>query len=178
MANQVNRLSRVLGKGSYLRLLFREIASSASGPATTGTLIVLPAAGFQYTFEPNSVLMSEAKFGGDYFAPTTASHMIQVDLRRRSDPVSIDALGIMTSYFDAVVLEIGDSERCHVFRGMTRGPYSLGGMATSHMREMFSLRGGCRLEANVELPAWARTTGTIPATAGYTRTGVAIPAGF
>lgn len=169
----------MLGKGAFLRLLFRE-PLSAGGVSSTGTLVVLPAAGFIYDYDPNCTLMTEAKFQGDYWAPTTASHLIRVDLRRRRDPVSLDALGLMNAYFDAVVLEIGNSEKCHVFRGMTRAPYSLMNPMLGHVREGFSLRGGCRIHANVDVPTWARASESspIPRLAGYTRTGVTIPSGF
>lgn len=173
MADQSNRFSKVLGQGAFLRLLFR-----VSHVDTSLSLVVLPASNMLYDNFPNEMLMTEATGKGECYGMGTESHSIRVDLRRRRDPVSVDALGIRTNYFDAVVMDIGNTGYCHVIRGMWRGPYSLGTQQLQHSREMFSLRGGWMYARNVAIPVWAQAAVDLPLTGGYTRYGISFPSGF
>lgn len=174
MANQFNRLAYALGKGGFVRLLFKSSVS-----ATTMNLIVLPHAVCAVENDPNLEDMTEGDSYGRYFAPTLEMNSIRVDLRRRQDPVSLDALGVRgISFVDAVFVDIGTTGTGDLYWHMGVGPYSRGGPQSSKIEEGFTLMGGSRVGSGIALPTYMQASGTIPLLTGYVRTGVSVPSGL
>lgn len=174
MANQFNRLNYVTGKGGFLRLIFKPSALSE-----TATLVVLPNKAYTWENDPRLENMTEADSLGNYYAPTVYDNIIRVDLRRRQDPMSLDALGIRAmSLIDRVVIDIGTTGKCHVIDHMAVGPYNFNAAQLQNIEEGFALMGGAWVGANIALPAYAQAAGVIPDISAYYVTGGSVPSGL
>lgn len=174
--NVTNQNSYTLGKGSFLRILFRTNYNSS-----TGTLLVVPGMNISCEHDPGLENMTEGDSIGEYWAPTVEKNIIRMDLRRRTDPISLDALGLMTvPYFDYVAYDVagGGGLKVNILQGMSRAAYNWGAPSLNHIQEGFALIGGAMTFRNVALPTWLTATtgaGGIPNLAGYIRTGVPLP---
>lgn len=171
MANQSNRLSYVLGKGGFLRLLYKpSIASDQMN------LIALPSGSYEVENEAAQENLTESDSLGHYMAETVPMHSIRVDLRRRYGSLAIEALGLRArSMIDVVVVDIGASGLCDVYVHMGIGSYNRGNPQLQAVREGFSLNGGYAVSKGIAVPAWALpVTASLPLDAGYIRTGVTV----
>lgn len=178
MADQAHRLSYALGKGGYLRLLWK-----ATTAASTMELVVLPHGMYTIEADPMNEDVTESDSLGRYLPPTLESIIIRVNLRRRwtatTDVISLDALGVRAlTFVDRVYLDIGNTGRCDVIDHMSVGPYSRDSDQKGHVHEGFSLMGGYFSSRNIAIPASATSSGTVPATAFYVNTSVAVPSGL
>lgn len=177
MANQYNRLAYAVGHGAFARMLYR-----TSAAASSGILIAVPMSICQFSYDPMNEETTESDSFGRAFSPTVAMISLRVDLRRRLDPVSMDAMGIRSlSWVDAVAIDIGNSGKCDVVYGMAVGPYERSADSKSIVMEGFTLLGGQMVARGITIPSWALTTlgsAGIPNLAGYVRTGVALPSGL
>lgn len=177
MADQSRRLSYGVGKGGFLRILWRPTIS-----ATTGNLVVLPLSSCEIAWDPGLEDMTESDSVGRLMMPTLETCQINVSLRRRFDTVSLEALGVrLVSFVDAVAIDIGTSGLVDWLAHMSVGPYTRGADQRSHIMEGFSLMGGAIQGRGVACPTWARATegaGGIPNLAGYYRASVGLPTGL
>lgn len=174
MANQFNRLAYLKGKGGFLRIIWKpNIASEAAN------LVVLPHSTYALETDPHLENMTEGDSKGHYYAPGTEDHTLRVNLRRRQDPVSLDALGIRgLGTVDRVLIDIGNSGTCDVYDHMTVGPYNREAPQIQNITEGFSLHGGEMVGQGIAIPFYARLSGTIPDITAYIAVGGAVPSGL
>lgn len=178
MANQTNRLLYAPGKGAFLRILWR-----ASVSASTGNLVVLPSSTFEYNWDPGNEDMTEADSLGRYMPPTLEMNVVNVSLRQRHTPISLEALGIRSiSFVDAVAIDIGGTTGlCDWCAHMSVGAYQRSNDQKTNVMTGFSLVGGAIQGRGVAIPQWAQAasgSGGIPNLAGYFRSNVALPTGL
>lgn len=177
MADQSRRLSYGVGKGGFLRILWRPSVSAVSG-----NLVVLPNSTYECMWDPGLEDMTESDSIGRLMMPTLETCQISVNLRKRFDSVSLEALGIRAvSFVDAVAIDHGASGMVDWFAHMSVGPYTRSADQRSHIMEGFTLTGGAIQGRGVACPSWALATsggGGIPNLAGYFRTGVSLPTGL
>lgn len=173
MANQFNRLNYVLGKGGFIRLIWKP-----NPLVETTSLVILPHSVYTFESDPGLEDMTEADSLGRYFAPSLANYMIRVDLRRRQTVMSLDALGIRgINFVDRVLLDIGTTGTCDIIDHMAVGPYNRNHPQTQHVQEGFSLQGGQLTASGIAIPTYALSAGTIPDISAYSATG-SVPTGL
>ncbi len=177
MPDQTLRRSYVTAKGGFGRFLWKPTFASSSF-----NLVALPTSVINAERDPNNIDMTEADSIGMYEAPTLERNQVSIDLRRRVDPISLDALGIrFLTFLDFFILDIGLTGMCDIWAHMTVGPYRRSQDQKVHITEGFSLTGGAQIFANVALPTWAlpATGGSgVPLINGYVKSGVSVPSNF
>ncbi len=174
MADQTNRLSYVKGKGGYLRIIWKPVMTVESC-----ALVILPHSVYNLETDPHLENMTEADAKGHYYATGTEDHTLRVNLRRRRDYMSLEALGIRgLATVDRVLIDIGATGTCDIYDHMTVGPYNRDAPQIQNITEGFSLHGGELVSQGVTIPSYALSAGTLPALAFYLTPAGSVPSGL
>lgn len=175
MSSQINRIAYVPGKGGFLRILWKPSIASEST-----SLVVLPSSTYTWEYDPKLENMTEADSLGELFLPTLASMVCRVDLRRRYDPMSLDALGLTrgVGFIEAYCVDVGNSGKGYVVYHAAVGPYNFQNPQIGHVTEGFSLMGG-QLQSGgaIAIPTNFQLGSTFPNIGAYVGTG-SLPSGL